>query len=96
MCSDGHSGMLLHQYKLIHWLLNIIVNKESTVTFEVFVVLWLRNLHYYTRDIIGIKMMHRDLPYYESQRRADTNKRHQKLITYRRFLRSTKQSLNSP
>jgi len=41
--------------------------KQSTVTFEVF-VLWLRNQRYYTRDEIGIKMMHRDLPYYEGIR----------------------------
>jgi len=36
--------------------------KQSTVTFEVF-VLWLRNQRYYTRDVIGIKMKYRDLPY---------------------------------
>jgi len=38
--------------------------KQSAVTFEVF-VLWLRNQCYYTRDVIGIKMTYRDLPYYE-------------------------------
>jgi len=38
--------------------------KQSAVTFEVF-VLWLCNQHYY---IIGIKMMHRDLPYYKGIR----------------------------
>jgi len=38
--------------------------KQSTGTFKVF-VLWLRNEHYYTCDVIGIKMMHRDLPYFE-------------------------------
>jgi len=27
-------------------------------------VLWLCNQHYYTCDIIGIKMTYRDLPYY--------------------------------
>jgi len=31
--------------------------KQSAVTFEVF-VLWLCNQHYYTHDVIGIKMMH--------------------------------------
>jgi len=28
-------------------------------------VLWLRNQRYYIHDVIGIKMMYRDLPYYE-------------------------------
>jgi len=42
-------------------------HKQSTVTFEVF-VLWLYNQHYYTCDIIGIKMTYRDLPYYEGIR----------------------------
>jgi len=41
--------------------------KQSAVTFGVF-VLWLRNQCYYTRDVIGIKMMYRDLPYYEGIR----------------------------
>jgi len=41
--------------------------KQSAVTFEVF-VLWLCNQHYYTRDVIGIKMTYRDLPYYEGIR----------------------------
>jgi len=41
--------------------------KQSIVTFEVF-VLWLCNQCYYTHDVIGIKMMHRDLPYYEGIR----------------------------
>jgi len=36
-------------------------------TFEVF-VLWLCNQCYYTRDVIGIKMTYRDLPYYEGIR----------------------------
>jgi len=31
-------------------------------------VLWLPNQHYYTCDVIGIKMMHRDLPYYKGIR----------------------------
>jgi len=35
--------------------------KQNAVTFKVF-VLWLRNRHYYTHDVIGIKMTHRDLP----------------------------------
>jgi len=34
--------------------------KQSAVTFEVF-VLWLHNQHCYTRDVIGIKMTHRNL-----------------------------------
>jgi len=38
--------------------------KQSAVTFEVFLLL-LRNQHYNARDVIGIKMMYRDLPYYE-------------------------------
>jgi len=42
-------------------------HKQSAVTFEVF-VLWLRNQRYYTRDVIGIKMTYRDLPYYEGVR----------------------------
>jgi len=41
--------------------------KQSAVTFEVS-VLWLCNQHYYTHDVIGIKMMHRDLPYYKGMR----------------------------
>jgi len=41
--------------------------KQSAVTFKVFVV-WLRNQYYYTHDVIGIKMTHRDLPYYEGIR----------------------------
>jgi len=41
--------------------------KQSAVTFEMF-VLWLRNQCYYNCDVIGIKMMHRDLPYYEGIR----------------------------
>jgi len=41
--------------------------KQSAVTFEVF-VLWLRNQHYYTRDVIGIKMVYRNLPYHEGIR----------------------------
>jgi len=28
-------------------------------------VLWLHNQRYYTRDVIGIKMTYRDLPYYK-------------------------------
>jgi len=36
--------------------------KQSAVTFEVF-VLWLHNQRYYSCDVIGIKMMYRDLPY---------------------------------
>jgi len=43
------------------------VRKQSAVTFKVFIV-WLSNQHYYTCDVIGIKMMHRDLPYYEGMR----------------------------
>jgi len=39
-------------------------HKQSIVNFEVF-VLWLHNQCYYTRDVIGIKMTYRDLPYYE-------------------------------
>jgi len=42
-------------------------HKQSTVTFEVF-VLWLCNQCYYTRDVIGIKMTYRDLSYYEGIR----------------------------
>jgi len=42
-------------------------HKQSAVTFEVF-VLWLRNQCCYTRDVIGIKMTYRDLPYYEGIR----------------------------
>jgi len=38
--------------------------KQSAATFKLF-VLWLRNQCYYTRDVIGIKMTYRDLPYYE-------------------------------
>jgi len=38
--------------------------KQSTVTFKVF-VLWLCNQHYYTRDVMGIKITYRDLPYYK-------------------------------
>jgi len=38
--------------------------KQSAVTFEV-LVLWVRNQFYHTRDVIGIKMMHRNLPYYK-------------------------------
>jgi len=38
--------------------------KQSAVTFEVF-VLSLHNQHYYTRDVVRIKMMYRDLPYYK-------------------------------
>jgi len=34
---------------------------------EVF-VLWLHNQRYYTHDVIGIKMMYRDLPHYEGIR----------------------------
>jgi len=41
--------------------------KQSAVTFEVF-VLWLCNQCYYTHDVIGIKMTHRNLPYYEGIR----------------------------
>jgi len=41
--------------------------KQSAVTFEVF-VLWLCSQCYYTCDVIGIKMLYRDLPYYESIR----------------------------
>jgi len=41
--------------------------KQSAETFEMF-VLWLRNQHYFTCDVIGIKMTHRDLPYYEAIR----------------------------
>jgi len=42
-------------------------HKQSAVTLEVF-VLWLLNQRYYIRDVIGIKMMYRDLPYYEGIR----------------------------
>jgi len=38
--------------------------KQNGVTLEVF-VLWLCNQHYYTCDVIGIKMTYRDLLYYE-------------------------------
>jgi len=31
-------------------------------------VLWIYNQHYYTRNVIGIKITYRDLPYYESMR----------------------------
>jgi len=31
-------------------------------------VLWLRNQHYDTRDVIEIRMTYRDLPYYEGIR----------------------------
>jgi len=31
-------------------------------------VLWLHNHHYNTRDVIGIKMTYKDLPYYEGIR----------------------------
>jgi len=41
--------------------------KQRAVTFKLF-VLWLYNQWYYTRDVIGIKMTYRDLPYYESIR----------------------------
>jgi len=41
--------------------------KQSAVTFEVF-ILWVRNQRYYTRDVIGIKVMYRDLPYYKGIR----------------------------
>jgi len=41
--------------------------KQSAVTFEVFILL-LRNQHYYTRDVIGTKMMYRDLLYFEGIR----------------------------
>jgi len=41
--------------------------KQSTVTFKVF-VLRLINQCYYTHDVIGIQMTHRDLPYYEGIR----------------------------
>jgi len=41
--------------------------KQSAVTFEVF-VLWLLNQWYYACDVMGIKMMHRDLPYCEGIR----------------------------
>jgi len=41
--------------------------KQSAITFEVF-ILWLRNQHYYTRDVIRIKMTYRDLRYYEGIR----------------------------
>jgi len=41
--------------------------KQSAITFKVF-VLWLCNRSYYTRDVIGIKMTYRDLPYYEGIR----------------------------
>jgi len=49
-------------------------HKQSTVTFEVF-VLWLHNQHYYTRGVIGIKMTYRDFPYYEGIR-AKTHHEH--------------------
>jgi len=60
--------------------------KKGAVNFEVF-VLWLRNLCYYTRDVIGIKMTHRDLPCYEgiSPKHAVNIKQAQKsckLFTY--------------
>jgi len=57
--------------------------KQSAVTFEVF-VLWLRNQHYYTHDAIGIKMTHRDLPYYKgiSPKHAVNIKQAQKSIKY--------------
>jgi len=42
-------------------------HKQSAVTFEVF-ILWLHNQRYYIHDVIGIKMMCRDLPYYEGIR----------------------------
>jgi len=42
-------------------------HKQSTVTFEVF-FLWLRNKHYCTCDVIGIKMRCSDLPYYKNIR----------------------------
>jgi len=31
-------------------------------------ILWLCNQRYYNRDVIGIKMTYRDLPYYEGIR----------------------------
>jgi len=41
--------------------------KQSTVNFKVF-VLWLCNQRYYTREVIGIEILHRNLPYYEGIR----------------------------
>jgi len=41
--------------------------RQSAVTFEMFAVR-LHNQHYYTHDVIGIKMTYRDLPYYKGMR----------------------------
>ena len=41
--------------------------KQRAVIFEVF-ILWLRNQHQFSHDIIRIKMIPRDLPYNESRR----------------------------
>jgi len=41
--------------------------KQSAVTVKVFDI-WLCNQHYYTCDVIGIKMTYRDLPYYKGIR----------------------------
>jgi len=45
--------------------------KQSAVTFKVF-VLWLLNQCYYTRDVIGIKLVYRDLPYCEGTYQGQT------------------------
>jgi len=61
--------------------------RQSTVTFEVF-VLWLHNQCYYTHDVIRIKMIHRDLPYYEVMRAKTCceNKLHENKQNYANLL----------
>jgi len=56
-------------------------HKQSAVTFEVF-VLWLCNQHSYTCDVIGIKMLHRDLPYYKGIKAKPSreHKLHEKIM----------------
>jgi len=52
--------LLLNLHRPTYRLLQILVDKALKVF-----VLWLRNKHYYTHDVKGIKMAYRDLPYYE-------------------------------
>jgi len=52
-------------------------------------VLWLRNQHYYTHDVIGIKMTHKDLSYYEGIRAPWIENKHKNhansLHTFRKW-----------
>ena len=41
--------------------------KQSAIIIKVF-ILWLRNQHHFTHDVIRIKMIYRDLPYNKSMR----------------------------